>query len=121
MAKREISYLDLDVESFNKEKDIRLFDYQVQAITNTIKFLIEYFGDGGKSIKEYYESILDEATISSLNITEAMPAFEILKEYFNAVNNQISFFEFTNRICYWMATASGKSLIIVKLLEILFY
>ena len=46
-------------------------------------------------------------------------AFEIYEKYFTVKDDTISFKEFTNRMNFWMSTASGKSLVIIKLIQIL--
>ncbi len=45
--------------------------------------------------------------------------FEIYEKYFSVEEDTISFKEFTNRMNFWMSTASGKSLVIIKLIQIL--
>jgi len=46
---------------------------------------------------------------------------KLLEEFYPAENNKISFENFVNRMGFWMATGSGKTLVIVKLIEILKY
>lgn len=116
----DISFLNIDLESFNVDKNIILFDYQKEAIENTVRLLLKYFNDGGNDLKKYYIDNLTEEEMSSLSINKDMDGFDILMNHFQVIEDKISFTEFINRACYWMATASGKTLIIVKLIEILY-
>ncbi|MGQ9902308.1 MAG: DEAD/DEAH box helicase family protein [Fimbriimonadales bacterium] len=42
-----------------------------------------------------------------------------MREYYDETENRLSYEHFINRACFWMATGSGKTLVIVKLIEIL--
>lgn len=115
----DISYLNIDLESFNIDKNIMLFDYQKEAIENTIRLLLKYFKHGDNDLKNYYMDNLTDEEISSLDISRDVDGFDILMKHFEVKEDCIPFTEFINRASYWMATASGKTLIIVKLIEIL--
>ena len=43
----------------------------------------------------------------------------LLAEYYTVVDGKISYDQFINRACFWMATGSGKTLVLVKLIEVL--
>ncbi|MEO0118876.1 MAG: DEAD/DEAH box helicase family protein, partial [candidate division WOR-3 bacterium] len=45
--------------------------------------------------------------------------YELLKDYYSIQNGKIPYSNFINRASFWMATGSGKSLIIIKLIQIL--
>lgn len=106
-------------DNFSQQK--RLFDYQKQALENAVKVLWKYFEDlkGDKrKFSEYYEGINVE---EYLNIPLKNNKYaELLKEYFNTYQDEyIPFSEISNRMSFWMATGSGKTIVIVKLIEIL--
>ena len=74
----DISYLNIDLESFNIDKNIMLFDYQKEAIENTIRLLLKYFKHGDNDLKNYYMDNLTDEEISSLDISRDVDGFVIL-------------------------------------------
>ncbi|WP_195251368.1 DEAD/DEAH box helicase family protein [Romboutsia sp. 1001713B170207_170306_H8] len=116
----DITNLMLDLKSFNSEEDINLYEYQIEALENTCKLLIQYFKIDKEEILDYYYSNLEDEARKKLNIELENKEADILRSYFDVIENKISFLQFTNRASYWMATGSGKTLIIVKLIEILY-
>ncbi len=84
-----------DIISFSKKK--KLFDYQIDAIQNITKILHVYFqqSNGKETLKELYKQ----------------HGYEASEEECKNLN----------RICLWMATGSGKSLVIIKTIELLDY
>lgn len=125
-------FLLSDLEQFGT--DWKLFDYQVQAIENTIKLLHLYFKYNGgkdkeereKTKEELYESykkegLEDKFEREKLWVSRENSNFEILSQYFrpNPEKTHIPFKEQLNRASFWMATGSGKTLVMIKLIEIL--
>jgi len=125
---QEISELPVDWEvvddAFSKEK--RLFDYQVEALTNAVKVLFKYFEEWKEDKSKLAEIYKDLEIYEELNINLKKHKYsELLKEFFTVEidengNEIIPFREFVNRMSFWMATGSGKTLIIIKLIDILY-
>lgn len=107
-----------DMKSFGREWE--LFPYQVEALENVIAVL--YFLYGKKGLNDLYRFYKEEGMTNeiekSLAIKEENENFKFLSRYFPA-NPAISFQSFINRAAFWMATGSGKTLIMIKLLAIL--
>lgn len=122
LNKESLSILEYNFKNFNVQDDFMLFDYQIEALENIAVFLELYFSkDGHYKVLSYYNNILSKETKNNLTIPKESDLFEILIENdFLQVNNQIDFSNFINRACFWMATGSGKTVIIVKLIELLF-
>jgi len=109
-----------DLESFGL--NWKLFGYQKEALENAIKILYLYFNGGKENLYHLYttEGLTDKFEQENLWVWDKEDSFELLKDYFPLeVNNHIKFKEFVNRASFWMATGSGKTLIMVKLMEIL--
>jgi len=87
---------ELDLEKFSKT--ISLFDYQQEALKNTIAVLELYFRDKEKLANYYKLKGFDE----NLYKKEKLTVDKLL-----------------NRASFWMATGSGKSIVMIKLIEIL--
>jgi len=120
-----------DFESFSKSK--KLYDFQKKALENILKLLWFYYEkyfdfkkDEDLSInnkrkeklfREYLYYRLSENEVDHPYKEEAKHKF--IFDYFPLENQKISFKHFINRAGFWMATGSGKTLIIVKLIEIL--
>lgn len=119
-----ISLQELDTINFGL--DYKLFDYQQNAINNTIKLLYFYFNGSKKGkttelLNEYKRAGLDEENESSFNITRDNDNFSFMSQYYPIYENRyIEFKNIINRAGFWMATGSGKTIIMIKLVEILF-
>jgi len=87
---------EFDLKSFSK--DISLFDYQQEALKYIIAVLELYFRDK-ESLKYYYE-------------LKGFSESEYKKE-------KLTIDKLLNRASFWMATGSGKSIVMIKLIEIL--
>ncbi|HPD65743.1 MAG TPA: DEAD/DEAH box helicase family protein [Bacteroidia bacterium] len=113
-----------DFARFSKDKT--LFDFQQNALKNSLKALYLFFKDKKAEKKALFEHYrlngLEEDFDYDLKKKQDSKTAKYLLEYpedYPAVDNKISFAHFINRMSFWMATGSGKTLIIVKLIEIL--
>ncbi len=88
---------EFDLESFSK--DISLFDYQQEALKYIVAVLRLYFKNK-EQLKEYY----------------ALKGFS--EDDFK--KEKISIDALLNRASFWMATGSGKSIVMIKLISILY-
>ena len=145
---KEIKFEDLpylwnnfDITSFSKQK--KLWDYQKEAIEKAIKVLWKYYeefknyqeGEDLKNnlerkkqfykwykdneLKEDLDIKLDNKNKKSKKNNENINLFKDYEDYFPIEEGKISYQYFINRMSFWMATGSGKTLVIVKLIEIL--
>ena len=113
-----------DFVRFSKDKT--LFVFQRNALENAVKALYLYFkvknADKQALFKHYELNGFVENFDYDLKKKQDSKALKYLLEYpadYPVVNNRISFAHFINRMSFWMATGSGKTLVIVKLAEIL--
>ncbi|MDD5689480.1 MAG: DEAD/DEAH box helicase family protein, partial [Caldisericia bacterium] len=121
-----------DLESFSKDK--RLWDYQQNALKNAIKVLWKYFEDfadyqekenleiNGERKRDFFKWYQDNGLEENLDIRldrRKRDIYNLLTEYYPQENGKIPYEHFINRMSFWMATGSGKSLVIIKLIEIL--
>ena len=118
-----------DLEKYSLDK--KLFSYQVEAIKNAIKVLNAFYDDPATGKETLYNLCVGEGMKPHLfDVKESDGKNENPK--FNRLTNNNSFAlshyngesiisekEFFNRTCFWMATASGKTLLIIKMIEIL--
>ncbi|MEM4367310.1 MAG: DEAD/DEAH box helicase family protein, partial [Candidatus Anstonellales archaeon] len=118
---------------------IDLYDYQQEALKKAIKLLYYYFESLQKyennetyqehierkkklynEIRKYERDLIDSLGRTNKKDREL---FNKLKEYYKATqensHEKISFLNFLNRMCFWMATGSGKTLVLVKLIEVI--
>ena len=123
--------------NFSESK--KLYDYQIEALKNSIKLLWKFYSyhyeypkiDDNRNFTEakkklYKDAIslskgIENLELSSKNnkIVDDISRFYGYKE--ERGYKKIHFFNFVNRMGFWMATASGKTLVIVKLIELLDY
>jgi len=114
----------LDTKSFSRNKE--LWDFQQDAVKNAIKCLYLFFKTDNANKSKFYQRYvangLDEDLERSVSIK--LPKLkrkvaDIVQQYFPVQDDIIKFENFINRQAFWMATGSGKTLVIVKLIEIL--
>lgn len=132
----DINYNDLDkwcipnINNFSESK--QMYDYQVNAIKNAIKTLYSYYKyeDWTKKFYEMLknkEIIKDEYDVKLIDSKEKNSfqknrRYELFSNYYKiADNNSILGYQFFNRMCFWMATGSGKTIVIIKLIEAINY
>ncbi len=119
-----------------------LYDYQTDALKNAARALFLYYGhnhdwvagespaahderkrnfadlykhSGMADLRTYrkYESQAEERKGNTSQI------FRILSDFLTPQGDVIPCHNFINRMCFWMATGSGKTLVMVKLIEYL--
>ena len=116
-----------DTESFSRVKS--LWDYQQDALDYALKALWKYYSQPGLDTAErkaaYYRWYQDFGLEEDLDLkldksSAAKRRLAALQEaYLTVVDDVLPYQQFINSICFWMATGSGKTLVIVKLIEIL--
>ncbi len=125
------NWQNFDFESFSKDK--KLYDFQIEALENFLKVLWFYYEkdfdyQGGENLemndkrkeklfKEYLDYDLNRKDVSLKYKEEKKHKF--IFEYYPLENEEISFKHLVNRAGFWMATGSGKTLVIVKIIEFL--
>ena len=136
----EKSYEDLgnwclpSLSEFSEKKT--LYEYQNQALRNITKVLHEYFtAENGKQhlFNFYLSQGLDkrshavERHVSKTDKSKGKinNRFKLFQDHYTTLGDYneeyISGSNFMNRACFWMATGSGKSLVIIKTIELLDY
>jgi len=126
------SWNSFNLESFSKSK--RLWDYQQEAVKNAIKVLWKYFEDfvdyqkGERSEanqerkQNFFKWYRDNGLEQNLDIKldkRKRNIYNLLTDYYPEEDKKIFYGHFINRMCFWMATGSGKTLVIIKLIQIL--
>lgn len=126
-----VNWNAFDLRSFSRSKT--LWDYQRKAVENAIKVLWKYYEDIGdyqaketpeatsERKKNFFKWYQDNGLNESLHIPleETHKLAGLLGEYYTVEEEKISHDQFINRACFWMATGSGKTLVLVKLIEVL--
>ncbi len=106
----------LDFKSFDGNKE--LLDYQQQALINAFRMLVAYFRDFKENKKEFYAFYQEHYSFANCDFTNKK-LNPLLKAYFKVENHCVSFKNFINRLAFYMATGSGKTIVIIKLVELL--
>ena len=119
-----VKWQGFDFSRFSKDK--ALFDFQKQGLQNALKALWLYFKDKNANKQDFFKLYQDNQFTENFDYDLKKKAegktAKYLLEYdkdYPAVDSKISFAHFINRMSFWMATGSGKTLIIVKLIELL--
>ena len=137
---------DFQLSSFSRDKE--LWDYQQEALEQALVALQRYYDqwcdyrpargneprshDRKNEYRLWYRRNgleLDELQIVLKNHTiKNRELIAMLSEYYTPVKEEelqvntrvyFSYQDFINRICFWMATGSGKTLVLIKLLAVL--
>ena len=107
-----------------------LFPYQVSAIKNAIKLLNLYYSNNCDKKLLFDKCVERGMEDDSFRIYEYVHKkknmlFYITRKYYDVLENDdkkyVEGYHLFNRACFWMATASGKTIIIIKLIEIIDY
>ncbi|GAA0301564.1 hypothetical protein GGQ92_001348 [Gracilibacillus halotolerans] len=122
-----------DYVHFSNEKN--LFDYQIDAIEKTMKALyyfyqqIEDYEPGEKPFvhERRKKELFQRLTVKNLSpqafdlkrTKKDSWKYDLYSSYFTPEKDVIKGHHFINRMSYWMATGSGKSLVIIKLFAML--
>ncbi len=106
----------LDFKSFDNNKE--LLDYQQQALINAFRMLVAYFRDFKENKKEFYAFYQEHYSFANCDFTHKK-LNHLLKSHFKVENQRVSFEHFINRLAFYMATGSGKTIVIIKLVELL--
>ncbi|GAA9979699.1 DEAD/DEAH box helicase family protein [Helicobacter pylori] len=106
----------LDFKSFDSNKE--LLDYQQQALINAFRMLTAYFRDFKESKKAFYAFYQEHYSFANCDFTNKK-LNHLLKDYFKVENGCVRFENFINRLAFYMATGSGKTIVIIKLVELL--
>ncbi|GHR89140.1 DEAD/DEAH box helicase family protein [Helicobacter pylori] len=106
----------LDFKSFDNNKE--LLDYQQQALINAFRMLVAYFRDFKENKKEFYAFYQEHYSFANCDFTNKK-LNPLLKSHFKVENHCVSFENFINRLAFYMATGSGKTIVIIKLVELL--
>lgn len=106
----------LDFKSFDSNKE--LLDYQQQALINAFRMLVAYFRDFKGSKKEFYAFYQKRYSFANCDFAKKK-LHPLLKSHFKVENHCVSFENFINRLAFYMATGSGKTIVIIKLVELL--
>ncbi|MCQ2716471.1 DEAD/DEAH box helicase family protein [Helicobacter pylori] len=106
----------LDFKSFDSNKE--LLDYQQQALINAFRMLTAYFRDFKENKKEFYAFYQKHYSFANCDFAKKK-LNPLLKSYFKVENHCVRFENFINRLAFYMATGSGKTIVIIKLVELL--
>ncbi|GAA7904488.1 DEAD/DEAH box helicase family protein [Helicobacter pylori] len=106
----------LDFKSFDNNKE--LLDYQQQALINAFRVLVAYFRDFKENKKEFYAFYQKHYSFANCDFAKKK-LNPLLKSHFKVENHCVSFENFINRLAFYMATGSGKTIVIIKLVELL--
>lgn len=122
-----VNWSAFDLGSFSLQKS--LWDYQQQALQYALRALWKYYGQPELSDDQrkqaFYQWYRDDGLEQELDIPlDASSAAKrriaaLLQAYYPTEDSHIPYQHFINRMAFWMATGSGKTLVIVKLIELL--
>jgi hypothetical protein len=116
-----------DLAAFSRGKT--LWDYQQAGLRNALIALWLYYDgeeDEGRRKARFFRRYLDNDVLlpPALNVGKKRDHLKLLQPYYplTAISNgerELPYAELINRMGFWMATGSGKTLVIVKLLQTL--
>jgi superfamily II DNA or RNA helicase len=112
-------YSLIDIEQFSSQK--KLFKYQQEAIQNAIKALYLFYHEDKESKEKFFERFIYNGLDPNIAIKITNEkTIKLLEEFnFKIEDGHLSLNQIINRMSFWMATGSGKTLIIIKLIELL--
>lgn len=124
-----VSWSSFDYENFSKDK--RLWEYQQNSLRSATKALWKYYEDlsdfhrnedettNTRRKEKLYQLYRDNELPAGLDYKLDKKSSKVLADYYDVVDDKVAFENFINRMSFWMATGSGKTLVIVKLIQLL--
>ena len=123
-----LNWSGFDLSPYSPGK--RLWDYQQDAIRNSILALWKYYqsreftnNEERKSafMKWYCDFGMEINIRCSIDRSSyaKRKLVTLLESYYTTENNSFPYEQFINRMSFWMATGSGKTIVIVKLISVL--
>lgn len=116
-----------DFNRFSEEK--HLYPYQREAMQNASIILYKYFKDINKETEQLKREFLALSEQNGLSKEEQDEHFaytnreafsyELLSDYFVEEEDKLPAWHFINRMSFWMATGSGKTIVLIKMMELL--
>jgi Type I site-specific restriction-modification system, R (restriction) subunit and related helicases len=122
------NWASFNLSEFSRSKT--LWDYQQKALSNALLALWKYYNqrlDQTENVRKqaymaWYRDFGLEADLD-LPLDHSSSAkrklVSLLETYYQQENDRLPYEQFINRMSFWMATGSGKTLVIVKLIELL--
>ncbi|MDP2695788.1 MAG: DEAD/DEAH box helicase family protein [bacterium] len=113
---------DFDFGRFSSDKT--LFGFQQDGLQNALKALWLFYKEKKGNKEQLFEQYQANGLSSNFDydLTRERKAASHLLEFdqdYPTTDSKIAFAHFINRMSFWMATGSGKTLIIVKLIDML--
>ena len=114
---------EFNFERFSRSKS--LWDYQQRALRNALKALWKYFtADSTANQAERNRALFgcyidNDIHLEDLSLGRKRENAVLLADYYSLEEDRLPYWQIVNRMGFWMATGSGKTLVIVKLLELL--
>ena len=119
---------NIDFDVFSEGKN--LYPYQKEALENTLKILFKYYEHSNikeeNRLKEDFLMLAQQNGLSKeqqnkyFATLRESKSFGILSDYFEEDDyDRLPAHHFINRMSFWMATGSGKSIVLIKLIELL--
>lgn len=114
------AWTTFDLASFSRAKS--LWDYQQSALQNALKALHKYYKDFGTNKSRLFQWYTDNGIEldSDFSLGKKRDNHSLLDSFYPIADSKIPYHHFINRMGFWMATGSGKTLVIVKMLELLY-
>lgn len=121
------NWAGFDLAAFSRGKV--LWDYQQQALQNALLVLWKYYQTPGLPEPERKQACMSWYRDFGLDADLDLPLDRssaarrrlstLLETYYSQTDERMPYEQFINRMCFWMATGSGKTLVIVKMIELL--
>ncbi|HWP81398.1 MAG TPA: DEAD/DEAH box helicase family protein [Bacteroidota bacterium] len=123
------NWTSLDLLSFSHRW--KMWDYQQKALRNAVAVLWKYYEDfvdydskeddqvNKRRRQEFARWYRVNGMETNLDISLTSGIADLISPYYDIKNKTLPFEHLFNRACFWMATGSGKTLVIVKLIELL--
>lgn len=121
-----VLWKDIDFNKFSEHKS--LYPYQREALQNATKIIYKFYDNfiDNETAKKQFLKLNEQNGLNkdlqtrffTYSDTEST-AYNILSEYFEEEDYKLSAWNFINRMSFWMATGSGKSVVLIKLIELL--
>lgn len=122
-----LMWRNIDFNTFSENK--KLYPYQKEALENATLILHKFYQSNNNDTEALKKDFLKLAEQNGLTADDQKQHFsyqnqdsasyEILSDYFEEEDNLLPAWNFINRMSFWMATGSGKTIVLIKMIELL--
>lgn len=108
-----------DFNKFDNSKN--LFDYQIKALQNAFLVLNKFYNEFNADKRSFHDAVYRDKVSTFVNQNPSEILLDNFENDGTSSKKRIEFYQFCNQMGFWMTTGSGKTIVAIKLIQMLDY